>query len=605
MTDRTYRWDIFIAHAGADFPVAEDLYERLELQPRTFLDGRSLMLGDDWDRKLPQAQRASRITVVLVSRKTDKAYYQREEIANAIAMARKEDESHRVVPIYLEDLAEDEIPYGLRLKHAIWLHKIGGMDKAADALVDLLRQLKASEGPFAILDEQPREVGAALHVLQVCPAGLPIEVLCSGVRMGRDSLWKAIGAGLQPEAYEAGICRLAQDLPRKIVREDSLDLLADTLTSLLGYIGQHKSDGLGKTYAQTAMTLARACKDHRPDSVRGLFDALERILKRAGDKKLVFEAANLTIEATRHPCRTDEDVRIEAKARICGRSWVHQRVGHLDEARADAEKSLELGENVGWDRNTVYCRKCLGRLYRIEAERTSDETQKRELLKKSIEALKDAIVRFSKHPEFGPSDPEVGECHSLRGRTLLVAGQLNDVSQAIKKAEELLTDESSKDYIDFLILKGDFWAAKDALGTAEQCYDDALALQAGDDSEKSDIHARARFRRGLVRKRQGRTKAAEDDFDRAVTIWEALGERTSASEAGWEKIKLAGTLSEKSIKQLEKTGITARVIAAKIHQNRLAAVVGRNPRRAEPGDRYWDQVAHEAREVDAKQDIAW
>ncbi len=75
-------WDFFIAHAGKDAAVAEALYDELYLNARTFLDSRSLMLGDDWDHALQRAQLNSRITVVLISENTDQAYYQREEIAS-------------------------------------------------------------------------------------------------------------------------------------------------------------------------------------------------------------------------------------------------------------------------------------------------------------------------------------------------------------------------------------------------------------------------------------------------------------------------------------------------------------------------------------------
>ena len=45
-------WDFFLAHAGKDTPLAEDLYDRLYQTARTFLDSRSLLLGDDWDHGL-------------------------------------------------------------------------------------------------------------------------------------------------------------------------------------------------------------------------------------------------------------------------------------------------------------------------------------------------------------------------------------------------------------------------------------------------------------------------------------------------------------------------------------------------------------------------
>src|SRR4051794_4138642 len=114
------QWDLFLAHAGPDEAIAENLYDLVCHDARAYLDSRSLILGDDWDRKLPQAQRDSRVTVVLISLKTEKAHYQREEIAHAIDMARKDETTHRVVPLYID--TEDpnlDVPYGLRVKHGL------------------------------------------------------------------------------------------------------------------------------------------------------------------------------------------------------------------------------------------------------------------------------------------------------------------------------------------------------------------------------------------------------------------------------------------------------------------------------------------------------
>ena len=226
-------------------------------------------------------------------------------------------------------------------------------------------------------------------------------------------------------------------------------------------------------------------------------------------------------------------------------------------------------------------------------------------LKLSIECLNDATTRFMKHPEFGPTNSEVGECHSLRGRTLLVAGQLRDVEKAIKKAEMLLIDETSKDYLDFLILKGDLCAAQDSLDSAVSYYEEVLVLQAGDDSEKSEIQARARFRRGLARAKQGRSRDATADFKLSAKTWEDLDDRLATAEARWEGILLENFLSPKSIKRLEKASVTTRVIAAGIHKKRLDAAPVRGPRRSEPSSAYWDQILQEAEQIDAKQDIEW
>jgi hypothetical protein len=134
------QWDFFIAHAGADSGIAESLYERLAPNFSVFLDTRSLLPGDDWDLALTTAQSKSRITVVLISSKTTTAYYQREEVAAAIALARDDVQSHRVVPVFIDNDARENkaVHYGLRLKHSISLDSSGGLEGAARHLTHAL-----------------------------------------------------------------------------------------------------------------------------------------------------------------------------------------------------------------------------------------------------------------------------------------------------------------------------------------------------------------------------------------------------------------------------------------------------------------------------------
>jgi Effector-associated domain 1/TIR domain len=142
-------WDLFLAHAGGDAKPAEDLYALLSGTCRVFLDKKSVLLGDDWDLAIARAQQASRITVVLVSSKYPGAYYLREEIALAIAMARRDAEAHRVVPVFLDGLPTDAggIPYGLRLKNGIDAVAVGGMPAVAAELAKLLGELAGKPLP--------------------------------------------------------------------------------------------------------------------------------------------------------------------------------------------------------------------------------------------------------------------------------------------------------------------------------------------------------------------------------------------------------------------------------------------------------------------------
>ena len=140
-------WDFFIAHAGPDTETAERLYNLLVPRSRVFLDAKCLRLGDDWDIRIAQAQRASAISLILVSDRGDAAYYQREEIAAANALARQNAEAHRVVPIFLspEESLRVAIPYGLQLKHGIRLGAQIKLEDTPKLLFDLLEGIRRRE----------------------------------------------------------------------------------------------------------------------------------------------------------------------------------------------------------------------------------------------------------------------------------------------------------------------------------------------------------------------------------------------------------------------------------------------------------------------------
>lgn len=134
------QYDFFIAHTSLDRGAAEQLYDLLSPHATVFLDSRNLEYGDDWDIALQRAQQQSRVTVILISRRVNKAYYQREEIASAIRMSREDSSVHRVVPLYIEEV--DNVPYGLAIKHSITLEGLEPFDRAANELLGLLMRLK-------------------------------------------------------------------------------------------------------------------------------------------------------------------------------------------------------------------------------------------------------------------------------------------------------------------------------------------------------------------------------------------------------------------------------------------------------------------------------
>src|SRR5262249_6360811 len=139
---------------------------------------------------------------------------------------------------------------------------------------------------------------------------------------------------------------------------------------LLAFIEVYQRDKEARDQLTNVVHLAKNCLNFRPRTVANVFRTLDKLLKRRGDKCLVLDVADLSIEAAQRTAslRSEDIIKGEAHALICGRSWVLQRVGRLHEAQAAAERSLTLGQDIGWDRNTAYCKKCMGRLFRIQAE---------------------------------------------------------------------------------------------------------------------------------------------------------------------------------------------------------------------------------------------
>lgn len=139
-------YDVFLAHASSDSSVAEALYRSLSaLGVRCFLDLQSLRPGDDWDVELAAAQSSARVTVVLVSPATDRAFYEREEIAAAVSMARDPERTHRVVPVYLEGADVRGAPYGLRIKHSLAIRETSDIAHAAAQIAAVLPHVRSRQ----------------------------------------------------------------------------------------------------------------------------------------------------------------------------------------------------------------------------------------------------------------------------------------------------------------------------------------------------------------------------------------------------------------------------------------------------------------------------
>jgi hypothetical protein len=445
-------------------------------------------------------------------------------------------------------------------------------------------------------------VSGAIFILQNCATGLPAGPLAAALNCSIVELELLLSSHISQRVlfHEEGLWTVARFKP-PLTHEDGPSLLARALSQLLEFIRANKQNVTGWSQVANAVALGKACQSDDPELVSGLFWRLDKLLKRTGDKHLVLEVANLSISAAhRHP-RTETKAKGEAVALICGRSWVYQRIDRLGEARVDGEKSLQLGKDIGWDRNSVYCLKCLGRLVRMEAQRDRQNPSFKELLAVSIKHLEDAIAWFPKISDLSEREriSEAGDCFSLLGRSYLVAGDLVKAEAAARSAIDRITDKGSKDYADLQILLGDLARAKRDRNAALGFYDEAIGAAGADDAEKSEIAARAHFQKGLL-------AGSTAELDTAARIWAELDEDHNADEARWHSMKLSKKIPPGAEDMLKAESSSVRVEAFRLHAARLETLGQRfRGRRLEPDKNYWRDVVLEAKKNVAVRHQEW
>jgi uncharacterized protein YjbI with pentapeptide repeats len=166
-----------------------------------YLDSRCLRPGDNWDVELSKAQRQSRVTVVLISAQTDAAYYEGEEIATGIDMSRGEGAPHRVVPVFLESVPSEAVPYGLRRKQSLFLNS-GGMEAVATSLMNLLGSLTGTPVDAAPTREaaelsRVHKIGTGLSYEKLAKSRLALRELADSAKTGGEPVRQAIIAALK------------------------------------------------------------------------------------------------------------------------------------------------------------------------------------------------------------------------------------------------------------------------------------------------------------------------------------------------------------------------------------------------------------------------
>ncbi len=511
----------------------------------------------------------------------------------------------RVIPVVFEPDAIRHIPRELQDTTRYDVSTAEGYDRLLRRLTDRPVVLAPEIGSgVTLLGEQTSVLAAAFFVLQNAPAPLPVEVLSASVGTGRANLCGAIASPeLAPwfTLSEEGLLSTTYYRPVYPVPGATYELLSAALDALLGYVERHGVHVATREQLNNALAFSGQIGIRRGVVAR-MFGVLQKPLKRLGDKRLVWKTAQASIEAASHENRSDQDARQEALALICGRSWVLQRVGKIDDAKSDARRSLDVGERLKWHRNTAFCLKCLGRLSRMQAEAASDASVRTALLVESQTSLLQAIDAFTRLDDTDRDD-EVGECYSLLGRTLLVGRRLTEANDAVKEAGRRLHDLVSKEYQDLQILRGDLVVEKDPR-LAESFYSEVINLGAKTDAQYSEIRARAFYARALCREKQRHTADAKKDFDAAAEIWSNLQD-PAESLAAWGALRAGGRLPVDP-EFLNNEAAAVRVRAVRIQQERVRGVGARPARRnasLEPA--YVRRLIDEAKRQLAIEEIDW
>ena len=138
-------WDIIIHHAGVDTPDAERLYDVLSRRCRVFLDSRSIKVGEAWDFESSRALGAARMSVIVLSRRTqspDAPAHRSDRhftdlVGEAIRWNRRQPRAHRVIPVAMDFRASDveRMPFGLNVRHLIQVTDLPDLEAVADRIL--------------------------------------------------------------------------------------------------------------------------------------------------------------------------------------------------------------------------------------------------------------------------------------------------------------------------------------------------------------------------------------------------------------------------------------------------------------------------------------
>jgi len=463
----------------------------------------------------------------------------------------------------------------------------------------VLEKLKEAPGE---IEPVPDQVQHLLAILKCFPAPVPLSV----IKAFFAEEWENIARSLD-DRYT-----LIEDGTIALLSSDSL--APDGVPTLeRARLGRHLCNfafevgrGTDSSELETQIdnifaSIDWATENYEFELILDFFPQIEKCLKLAGDKNRLLNLSTTTIKACHQlkelPALREKATRMEARAKICGLTWVYQRIGRLDAALQELKEGLELCEAIGDQESILFGKKCMGRLNRLRGE-----------YEESIGNLTTARNEFSNLG--GSRRVEVGDCISLLARTYFErAAKLGD-EQGLRRAEKLQQEAygilkdfpNTKDLADCLILEGDILAAMNLSG-ADSCYKRAKAQISSRLWDHSEVYARACLQLGRWYASKGMESPATQELQSASDVYDRLVEAENVARAqlvlarlAAEKVGQGQVFQQFARVAKSESSREVRLLAWNEHRDKLKQYVGVKRAGGAPDDQYWHGLLRRARE---------
>jgi hypothetical protein len=288
--------DFFISYTDSSEVWAEWIAWCLEaagytvyLQKLDFLPGTNFVLNMD------EAAKGARRTLAVLSHEYLDARFPRAEWTAAFATD-PTGEGRSLIPIRIEDFEVEGL-----LKTVVYID-LAGCDEttAKKRLLDGIRDGRAkpaSSPPFpgtqSSLPLQPTFPGQerafkdSLAVIELCPSGIPLEVLTDIEQIPKEDSASKIGQAAAREIIKLNGDIVSAEPDRAKNIQPTPEALARALDGLLLYYAKYKHDAKGRAQLRNVVAIARLCAPLQVGPLARVFNVVEKGLKGLGDKRLV------------------------------------------------------------------------------------------------------------------------------------------------------------------------------------------------------------------------------------------------------------------------------------------------------------------------------